>query len=54
MLRRSRELNARAQKDTRAAVERMHRILQEKRQGQRGLSDDFMNWQSSGMKSPVQ
>jgi hypothetical protein len=51
MLRRSSELNARAQKDTREAVARMHRILEEKRQGQRGIDKNFMEWESSGMKS---
>ena len=48
MLRRSQELNQRAKSDTNAATERMRRILQEKRDGQRGLSKDFMNRQGSG------
>ena len=48
MLRRSQELNQRAKSDTQAATDRMRRILQEKRDGQRGLSKDFMNRQGSG------
>ena len=48
MLRRSQELNQRAKGDTHAATDRMRRILQEKREGQRGLSKDFMNRQGSG------
>ena len=48
MLRRSQELNQRAKSDTHAATDRMRRILQEKRDGQRGLSKDFMNRQGSG------
>ena len=35
------KLNAEARARTRAATERMHRILQEKRQGKRGFPDDF-------------
>ena len=48
MLRRSQELNQRAKSDTHSATDRMRRILQEKRDGQRGLSKDFMNRQGSG------
>ena len=48
MLRRSQELNQRAKGDTQAATDRMRRILKEKRDGQRGLSKDFMNRQGSG------
>ena len=51
MLRRSQELNQRAKGDTHAATDRMRRILQEKRDGQRGLSKDFMNRQGSGSGS---
>lgn len=51
MLRRSQELNQRAKSDTHAATDRMRRILQEKRDGQRGLSKDFMNRQGSGSGS---
>ena len=47
MLRRSKELNDRARRDTREAADRMHRIIQEKRDGQRGLGKDFMNRQGS-------
>lgn len=48
MLRRSQELNQRAKSDTHTATDRMRRILREKRDGQRGLSKDFMNRQGSG------
>ena len=47
MLRRSKELNDRARRDTRSATDRMHRVMQEKRDGQRGLDKDFMNRQGS-------
>ena len=48
MLRRSKELNDRARRDTRSATDRMHKVIQEKRDGQRGLDKDFMNRQGSG------
>lgn len=47
MLRRSKELNDRARRDTRGATDRMRRVIQEKREGQRGLNKDFMNRQGS-------
>lgn len=54
MLRRSRELTERSGRDTREATKRMRRILQEKREGQRGLSKDFMNRQGSASEAPGQ
>ena len=54
MLRRSKELTDRSRRDTRDATNRMRRILQEKRDGQRGLSKDFMNRQGSGTGAPGQ
>ncbi len=54
MLRRSKELTDRARRDTRSATDRMRRILQEKRDGQRGLSKDFMNRQGPGTGAPRQ
>lgn len=54
MLRRGKELNDRSRRDTRDATNRMRRILQEKREGQRGLSKDFMNRQGSGTGAPGQ
>ena len=47
MLRRSKELNDRARRDTRNATDRMRRVIQDKRGGQRGLDKDFMNRQGS-------
>ncbi len=47
MLRRSRELNQRAKQDTLSATDRMRKVLQEKRDGQRGLDKDFMMRQGS-------
>ena len=48
MVRRGQELNRRARQDTREATQRMRQILQEKRDGQRGLSSGFMDRHRSG------